>query len=272
MLRLLATDIDDTLLARDGSLPPANRDALIRLHDAGVVIVFCSGRSDLSIRNVAAGILDPADDEYYIAFNGARVVTADTRTDVAHRYVSRPATARIAAYAREHGLHLQGYAGDEFVVERATPVADRYAADTGTRYRVVDDLPAALPEGSPKLLLIGEHETLVSHRDRLVSIGDTLSAEDGFATMFSKPHYLEIVAAGVHKGYALRRLAEILLIPMGETLAVGDGENDAEMIRAAGVGLAVASAHPAARNAADIVLASTADEGAIAEIEARFFA
>ncbi len=272
MARLLATDIDDTLLARDGSLPPANHDALVRLHEAGVVIVFCSGRSDLSIRNVAAGILAPADDEYYIAFNGARVVTADTRRDVAHRYVSPAATAGIAAYAREHGLHLQGYTGDEFLVERATPVADRYAGDTGTGYRVVDDLPAALPDGSPKLLLIGEHETLLSHRDRLISLGDSLPVEDRYGTMFSKSHYLEIVAAGVNKGYALRRLAGILGIPIEETIAVGDGENDAEMIRAAGTGLAVASAHPAAREAADIVLGSTAEDGAIAEIEARFFA
>ncbi len=271
MARLLATDIDDTLLARDGTLPPGNREALVRLHEAGIVIVFCSGRSDLSIRTVASRILDPADDEYYIAFNGARVVTADTRTDVAHRSVSPAATARIVAYAREHGLHLQGYIGDEFLVERASPAADRYARDTGTDYRVVGDLAAALPDGSPKLLLIGDPDSLLSHRDALVSIGESLPDDHRYGTMFSKAHYLEIVAAGVNKGYALRRLAGILGIPIEETIAVGDGENDAEMLRAAGTGLAVASAHPAARDAADVVLDSAAEEAAIAEVAARFF-
>ena len=272
MYRLLATDIDDTLLAHDGSLPPANRDALRRLHERGVIIVFCSGRSDLSIRTIAAGILEPDDDEYYIAFNGARIVTAATRTTVARRYVSSDAIEALADYAREADLHLQGYSADDFVVNAPSVLADRYAEATKTRYLVSNDLCAALPEGSPKLLFIGAHELLSRHRLGITTINDSLPEEDRFATMFSKPHYLEIVAAGVNKGTALVRLADILEIPRDETLAVGDGENDVEMIRAAGTGVAVADAHEGARDSADEVLASGADDGVMGEIERRFFA
>jgi Cof subfamily protein (haloacid dehalogenase superfamily) len=271
MYRLLATDIDDTLLAPDGSLPEANHRALQRLHEAGVTVVFCSGRSDVSIRGIAATILEPADDEYLISFNGARVVTADTRRHVSRRYVRPGAIEAIVAYAHEHGLQLQGYAGDEFLVERADETTERYALATKTSYRVVADMHAALPEGSPKMLLIGEHDALVPHRDALRELGDSLPEADRFVPMFSKPHYLEMVAAGVSKGDALRTLARRLEIPIGQTLAVGDGDNDVDMIRAAGTGVAVASAYASAREAADVVLETTAADGAMEEIARRFF-
>lgn len=271
MFRLLATDIDDTLLAPDGTLPEANHRALQRLHEAGVTVVFCSGRSDVSIRGIAAPVLEPADDEFYISFNGARVVTADTRRIVSRRYVTPRAIETIVAYAHEHGLQLQGYAGDEFIVERADETTERYARATNTGYRVVADMHAALPDGSPKMLFVGDHEKLVPHRDALRETGASLPEADRFTPMFSKPHYLEMVAAGVSKGDALRRLAEQLGIPIEATLAVGDGDNDVDMIRAAGTGLAVASAHASAREAADVVLETSAAGGAMEEIARRFF-
>lgn len=265
MYRLLATDIDDTLLALDGSLPESNRAALRRLHEAGVAIVFCSGRADISIRNIASSILPLADDEYLVSFNGARVVTADTRRVVARQYVPVSSVTRIAAYAREKGLYLQGYLGDEFVVEEKTEATDPYAQATKTTYRVVDELAAALPEGSPKLLIIGHHDALVSHRQRLLELDGDIQV------VFSKPHYLEIVAAGVNKGSALTRLIAEIGVPLEETVAVGDAANDADMLRAAGLGVAVANARDEARAAAAVVLESHADDGVMEEVARRFF-
>ncbi|WP_455383137.1 Cof-type HAD-IIB family hydrolase [Salinispira pacifica] len=265
MYRLLATDIDDTLLAPDGSLPEINRTELLKLHASGVAIVFCSGRADASIRKVAQGILPPADDEYLIAFNGARVVTADTRRTVARQYLPTSVVESIRSYARANNLHLQAYEGDDFLVERVTDAARAYAKATSTSFRRVDDLAAALPVGSPKLLLIGEHELLASHRDAIQRAGGRVQV------MFSKPHYLEIVAEGVNKGSALTRLAAELGIAIEETVAVGDAANDVDMLRAAGVGVAVANAHSEALSAADIVLETDATDGVMAEVARRFF-
>lgn len=266
MYRLLATDIDDTLLAPDGSLPEANRVALRRLHEAGVAVVFCSGRADISIRAIAASILDLADDEYLVSFNGARVVTAQTRRVVARQYVPPTSVERIATYARDNDLYLQGYLGDEFLVERETEATRPYAEATKTSFRVVGDLASELPEGSPKLLLIGDHATLAHHRERLAA----LDGEVRF--VFSKPHYLEIVARGVNKGSALELLARELGVAIEETVAVGDAANDAEMLRAAGIGVAVANAREEAREAAGVILETSAEAGAMAEVARRFFA
>lgn len=265
MYRLLATDIDDTLLAADGSLPEANRVALRALYESGVAIIFCSGRADASIRSIAAGILPLADDEYIVSFNGARVVTADSRRVVSRDYVSRDSVARIAEYSRQNSLYLQGYVDDYFLAETETPETGRYADATGTGYRIVPELSAATPDGSPKLLLLGEHATLETHRPRLLELDPNIEA------MFSKPSYLEIVAAGVSKGKALSALIGRLGLQVGETVAVGDAANDVSMLRAAGIGVAVANARPEARDAAGIVLSASAGEGAMMEVARRLF-
>ena len=269
MLQLLATDIDGTLLAPDGSLPTDNREQLRRLHQAGITIVFCSGRADVSVRGIASRILEPADDEYYIAFNGARTVTADTRSLISSRYVTPSALRKVVGYARDHGLYLQGYTGDLFLAEAKTEFTDMYAEATETTYRIVPDLAEALPAGSPKLLIVDTHETLLSHRDALAELGRS-AGNDGFSTMFSKPRYLEIIAAGVDKGDALLRLSAKLGIPRANTFAVGDGDNDVAMIHAAGTGIAVNGASRAAIAAADVVLESRAEDGVMREILERF--
>jgi hydroxymethylpyrimidine pyrophosphatase-like HAD family hydrolase len=110
----------------------------------------------------------------------------------------------------------------------------------------------------------------MEHRDPLNRVGRE-GPDEGFLAMFSKPHYLEIVAHGVNKGDALQRLAKVIGIPIEQTLAIGDGENDVEMISAAGTGLAVANASASARQAADIVLEARAEDGAMAEVARRFF-
>ena len=277
MFRMLVTDIDDTLLAHDGSLPAVNHEALERLHRSGIVIVFASGRADSSIQSVASRILPPEDDEYYISFNGARVVTAASREIVTKHYVGPDAIRDVIRYTREHHLHIQGYVGDQFLFEKGRgaesqfgsdyrAAADAYAKATGQQYAMADDLVESLPDGSPKLLIIADHEVLVAHRDRINEL-----SEGRIRAMFSKPRYLEIVAAGVSKGHALAELAARLGIGINETLAIGDGDNDAEMLEAAGTGVAVANARERAKAAADVVLETSASDGAMAEVERRFF-
>ncbi|MFW6212527.1 MAG: Cof-type HAD-IIB family hydrolase [Spirochaetota bacterium] len=271
MYKLLATDIDDTLLAPDGSLPEQNREVLRRLHKRGVTIVFCSGRADVSIQRIASAILEPVDNEYLISFNGARVVTARSRTIVSRDYVEPGAIARVVNYAQRHDLYLQGYQGDRFFAERETDDTRAYARATQMEYEIVSDLVAALPEGSPKLLLIDDHDVLLEHTNPLYALSQANVANDSFEAMFSKSRYLEVVRPGVNKGTALAALARRLRIDIGEVVAVGDSANDVDMIKAAGVGVAVASGREEAKRASDLVLERRASEAALVELEERLF-
>ena len=266
MYRLLATDIDDTILAPDGSLPEANRHALENLHRRGIAVVFSSGRATFSVREVAGRIITLADDEYIIGFNGARVVTAQSDRVLFQQLLPAEMLREVASYAREHDLLVQGYDSEEFIVEKDDPRCEDYSEDTGMEYRVVESIADALPGGSAKLLIIDEHENLLGHQKALEKLAD-----GRWDVTFSKPHYLEIVSPGISKGEALRRLAEHLGVPIEETLAVGDSLNDRQMLEAAGLGVAVRNAREELKAIADVVLERTAQEGAIEELAERFF-
>ncbi len=294
MYRLLATDIDDTVLAPDGSLPEANRAALLALHGRGVPVVFCSGRADVSIRRLAERIIPLSDDEYLISFNGARVVTAVSGTVMSEHLLPVAVVDAVAGYAREHEMAVQAYRGERFLVERDTPEARMYEQSAQMAFDVVPSLSAAVGSGTPKLLMIGDHDALVEHQRALSALaeelagsssgtggGDTprnagarqdVASAPAFEVMFSKWNYLELVPAGVSKGTALRELCEKLSVPIGESIAAGDSINDIAMLRAAGLGIAVANARDEVKAAADVVLERTAEGGAIAELVERFFA
>jgi hypothetical protein len=237
----------------------------------------------------------PRETDYYIAFNGA-LVAGHGRVEPIWTAALEPAVIReIAVYARRHALTLQGYRAEEFVVEGDTAESRAYADNAGMSYRVVEDMAAALPDGTPKLLAIGEPAELLRHAEALRSLaGGAASAGAGdpglpaaaragarragdddpaprFVTTFSKPHYLEIMPPGVTKAEGLRRLCGHLGIPLDAVVAVGDSLNDLEMLTEAGVGVAVANAREAVKAAADVVTVETAGDAAVAAVVARYF-
>ncbi len=270
MYRLLATDIDDTILAADGTLPEANRRALEELHNRSITVVFSSGRATESIQRVAAHIVTLADDEYIISYNGAQVTTAKSGTLLFEWPLSAESIQDIVAYAEEHKLHLQGYAHGTIYASGLGKNAGQYGADYAQSAEMplvlTADLSKTVGASTPKMLGIDDPATIETHIAAL-----TARSKGRFRVTRSKPQYMEIVNAQASKGGALTRLAAHLNIPIEETIAVGDSYNDIEMIQAAGLGAAVANAVDTLKDAADVVLERTSDDGAIAEILERFF-
>ena len=88
--------------------------------------------------------------------------------------------------------------------------------------------------------------------------------------LFSCPQYLEVVPEGISKQTGIQFLAKQLGVTIADTIAVGDETNDIEMIKAAGLGVAVSNANPAAKEAADYVTTGSNNEDAIAEVIERF--
>lgn len=266
MYKLLASDIDGTILDHGGVLPAANERAIRRLHDGGVPVVLSSGRATASMRQIAQRLGLVADDTYLISYNGAVLAPTQEAPPILVDGLDSAAVADLAAYANDAGLHIQGYTETGFVSNTANENARVYAAASMLEYDVTKDLAAALPDGSPKLLIIGQHEQLLEHQRHI----ETLAA-GRWRTTFSNPSYLEIVGPKVSKGTALSHLAERLGIAMEEVVAVGDSLNDVEMIQAAGLGIAVQNALDEVKAHAQMITSRSVADGAIEEVVAHAF-
>lgn len=260
--KLIAFDMDDTLLDSKRRISPENKDALQQLHQRGIKIVLCSGRPTISLLGIARELFEDASDEYIIGFNGAAIVSVSDAEELSSMPVPESAGMRILDTARRSGLLLQAYHGKYFFTEKNDPRATAYSQSVGMPLEIVADLGAVIRSGSLKLLLNAPHKELLPVQQQLQPY-----AENGeFHMVFSKPDYLEIVHPEVNKGAGLRQLCQILGIEISSTIAVGDSNNDREMIEAAGTGIAVANARPEIKAVADIVLDSDHNQAIVPEI------
>jgi Cof subfamily protein (haloacid dehalogenase superfamily) len=261
--RLVALDIDGTLLAPGNVLAPAAARALGRAVAAGATVVLASGRVFVSTAGWAErlGLTGPL-----IAYNGALVRTHPGGETWWHQPVPLPAARRVAAACRANGWYLQVYVDDRLLVPWHDARTDEYARTAGVPF-VVDAAGVYDPPAEPTKLLV------IEPPERMAAVRATLAAAAGderleMATSF--PHYLEITAPGISKGVALTAVARRLGVPRAAILAVGDGRNDLSLLQAAGVGVAVANADPALRAAAQRVTAAPYGDG-VAEALSAFF-
>lgn len=253
MYRLVAMDLDDTLLTDDLTITEATRSALAEAASRGVKLTIATGRMYASAKRVAAriGLNVPI-----ITYQGSLVKNLIDEYVLYERFVPRETVDKIYAYCRRHGLHLQTYVNDRLYAFEENDKLIAYANLSDIPYTVVSDL-AEVPEGNhTKLLIIDEPERL----DRLAPELRELAGPDVHVTK-SKANFLEFLHREGTKGHALRFLAGYYGIPMEETMAIGDSWNDRDMIEAAGLGVAMANAVPALKEIADYVTLGNNEDG-----------
>ncbi|MGH3745521.1 MAG: HAD hydrolase family protein [Mycobacteriales bacterium] len=260
MIRLVATDVDGTLLRSDGTASAATVSALQNL---AVPYVLVTGRPRRWVEPLAAKL---GCEGAAIVVNGA--LTYDLTTgDVVRALTITPDDARACARAIRSELP-----DALFAVERLSDPP--FASEPG--YPSVHPDPAApllaLDEltAEPVLKLLCRSGS-VSETETLYEVARTACAGHPVELTHSSGTLglLEIAAAGVDKASALAAYAAHLGISSDEVLAFGDGFNDVPLVAWAGHGVAVANAHPAVLDVADEVTASNDDDG-VAEVLVRF--
>lgn len=263
MIRLIATDLDDTLLNAESALTARAAAALGAAMAAGCGVALVSGRMPEATLPFARAIGANAP---MVLYNGAMVYDhRDGRTLFARRIPFRAALA-MARLIDGLGLYAQLYPGAGYYCDEIRPQTEAYARQIGVAatpvHMPVSRWLAAHPCDLQKLLVIDTPEGAAAARAALRA-----AAPAGVCCMRSKPHYLEIVPEGVDKGRALAWLAARLGVAPEEVMAFGDGENDVPMLRFAGAGYAMANACGAARACTPDVAPRNTEDGVARVIE-----
>ena len=244
MIKLIALDLDDTLLMPDGTIPEGVAETLREAERRGVGIVIATGRSYPSAK-IYAEIL--GSECPVICYNGA-VIRRAGQPPLYSASLSVGLMKRIAFFCRERGLYLQMYDEDHIVVDKIceSTLIDPDSKVTGIRE--IGDLTKAELRPSPKMMILDDPEKIPAiRRDLETLLGDQLYMAK------SKEYLLEMMPKDVSKQKALIRFAQSLEIRREEVMACGDNTNDIEMLEWAGLGVAVANAVPELKNGADYV-------------------
>jgi Cof subfamily protein (haloacid dehalogenase superfamily) len=264
-IRMLAIDLDDTLLRSDLTISFRTRNAIRRAEAAGVVVVLASGRIPRAMEHFAR-LLGLHKRPGYLICNNGTIIQESQTGDLIYEIKIPPKTALVAYdLAEAEGFPVQLYEDDIMYISRPNEFADYDQKLTGLRQVVVENFRAMVAQGCYKLLIPGDPMILHPLENLLRSY------LEGEMTIFtSKPYFLEILPPQTDKGVALSKVAEKLEIPREAVLAIGDSMNDEAMIRWAGVGVAMVNGDDRIKDIAALVTQKSNDDDGVADLIERY--
>lgn len=257
--RLIVADLDGTLMGDDITISPAVIAAVRAAMECGLYFTIATGRTFGGTRAFAdqLGVNAPL-----ILYQGAEIRHAETGEVLHQVTVPLPWAHEFIATVSEQGLHLNVYLDDRAYAAQETPESQFYASLQGGRVYAVGDLLRFVDRPPMKMLIIGEPA-------RLDQLAPALRAQFAgrLQIVRSYARFLEAIPAGVSKGHGLAWLARYLGIRQEETVAIGDNDNDVEMVQWAGLGIAMGNASAAVKQAADLIAPPVAHDGVAWAIE-----
>jgi len=258
-ISLLIADVDGTLVTEEKVLTPRAREALRRLHAAGIAFAITSGRpprgmemliEPLALRTPIAG------------FNGGIFVRPDMRVIEEH-VLPRDVARRAVDLILRHGMDVWVYSGNDWLVR--DPNAQHVAREKWTvkfAPTAVADFGAAL-DRAVKIVGVSDDFALVARceKDARDVLGGAASAAR------SQPYYLDITHPDANKGYVVEALSRFLSIPREAIATIGDMPNDVLMFQKSGMSIAMGNASLEVQKQAQFVTDSYNEEGFAKTIE-----
>ncbi|MGB3180949.1 MAG: Cof-type HAD-IIB family hydrolase [Cyclobacteriaceae bacterium] len=269
--RLLACDIDGTLLNKDKEISGATKKAFKRLADQDTQIVLVSARMPRAMRYLQKelNILHMPS----IAYNGGIKLKSSAKPD---DYLSSDglpvATAsQIVDLLEGTDIHPGLYSDDDWVVTKKDGIVEKEIFNTKTEPEIAQVSETLKKWGHKgkvvhKIMLMGPDEHMQQVHKRIEE-----SSLSGFSIYESKSHLFEIISDNTSKDKALTSLCEFLDIPMEETVAIGDNDNDLGMIKVAGCGVSMGNGRDELKKVADMVTDANTEDGVATALQKLFF-
>lgn len=272
-IKAIAMDIDGTLTNDKKVITSRTREALLAAQASGIKLILASGRPDQGLRALAAELDLQNNGGLLVAYNGARVVDAQTNEilfdqpmpcDLAREVVEHARNFDVITWITE-GTHLYIENPERCMIEwkgQPIDIVEYERKHCNMTIQAVDDLASVCDRPQDKILCAATDTYLAEHWQELAA-----PFKDRLSCMFTADFYYEFMAPGIDKSRALAGALPKLGIDASEVVAFGDGQNDAAMLRWAGTGVAMANAIEETKASADMVTLSNNEDGIAAALE-----
>jgi len=262
MYKLLALDLDGTLIGRDLTISPRTKSAIGQLIARGIIVTIATGRMFQSALPFAKELNISAP---LICYQGAMVGDPITKEILWHLPVPLPLAKQAIEAVREEGLHVNAYLDDELYVDHVNEEAELYSIISKVEARPVGNLLTFLDRDPTKLVIIGKPS-------EIDEITGKLSDKFGSLLYVAKSYdrFCEVAHPDCGKGKALAQIAAKFGIAQSEVITIGDNPNDVDMLEWAGMGIAMANGTNEAKQAANWITGSIKEDGVAQAIE-KFF-
>lgn len=265
-VKLIALDLDGTLFNSQSQISAHNIDTIKKANEAGATVVISTGRpyNGLPFEQLkGSGI------RFAITTNGSAIYEIESGKCLFEEAMDEEIILPILDFLLTKDIHMdafidgKGYTPVQCVAagqKLANPPAlKHYILNTRVR---VDNLPLFIHENQLKVqkMTLNFYPEGGIFKDR-EEVRKYLESNPAVTTVSGGYNNLEFTRADVNKGVGLQKMAQLLDIPVAQTMAVGDTENDLAIIRAAGFGVAMGNATAAVKSAADYITTSNDEDG-----------
>lgn len=265
-VKLIALDLDGTLFNSQSQISAHNIDTIKKANEAGATVVISTGRpySGLPFEQLkGSGI------RFAITTNGSAIYEIESGKCLFEEAMDEEIILPILDFLLTKDIHMDAFIGGKGYTPVQCIAAGQKLANPpalkhyilNTRVRV-DNLPLFIHENHLKVqkMTLNFYPEGGIFKDR-EEVRKYLESNPAVTTVSGGYNNLEFTRADVNKGVGLQKMAQLLDIPVAQTMAVGDTENDLAIIRAAGFGVAMGNATAAVKSAADYITTSNDEDG-----------
>ncbi len=264
--KILFTDLDGTLLNDKKEITAENQAAVDESLEKGHIVVISTGRPLASARIQAERLGLTKQGCFAITFNGAQIYDLYHEKTIYSKCVPHRLIRPLFDEALSRDLHIQTYSDTYVVAKQEREILHRYCEILGVRYLIADDIEKTVVQDPYKFLMIdASHEKLADFQKEVLP-----QYSDCVTSFFSNENYLEIVPHGVSKGFAVEWMCDYLGIPLENSVAAGDAQNDIEMLEAAHIGAVMCNAFPGIAEHGNYVTQADNNHSGVAEIIRKF--
>ena len=257
--KLIALDIDGTIRSNEHPLSKRTCRALEAAREAGAIVTIVTGRMYLSALHVTADLRLQSP---VATYQGAHIADPVTHEVLWHQPLTSQMLSDALDVVDSDGHEILAHHRGHVYVDRTSEWIEAYVERNHVRVHVVEDIRSLGEEGVTRLIVGGEDDVVGETTAKLKRTFDSR-----LQVVRSLPYFCEVLHPNTGKDLALQRLCRMLGVRREDTIAFGNGDEDAAMIAWAGLGVAMGDGSAAAIAEADEVAPPLADDGVASVIE-----
>lgn len=279
-IKLVASDLDGTIIDRNNHVAKKNFEAIKKIHKKNINFTVCTGKS----YSVSKKICRQFNAEYGIFGNGTQIINLKTGKEIFRKTLSKQDLLFISTLAKRYKFHIHLYTDNEVISEKLEFMDLRNFMlkeknSDSLEFKIVKNIIDYINTSSPDVFSI----VVSTEKDSLIGFKNLLSINSNIDCAYINKRgiykdliidknyeYLSISPNGVNKNEALKELCKKLNISSKDILAIGDNVNDLEMVKEAGVGVAVNNSYEDLKEVATYVTKASATDGAFAEAISKY--
>lgn len=264
MYKLIALDMDGTLLREDKTISKATFKAIKSAKAKGVKVVLATGRPAKGIKNYLKELDLISDDDYAVAFNGAIVENTKTGKIIVENTMTLDDLKYLYNLSKKLSVNIHALTHHSCITSKWNKYSQLEVDMNKIPLEILDLNTIAESNTIVKIMYIDEPPVLQSAIDNLPP-----EVYEKYTVVRSAPYFLEFLNKKVNKGVGVELLTNNLGISSKEVICIGDAGNDIDMIKYAGLGVAMGNAFPEVKEIADYVTC-TNDEDGVAKVIDKF--